>query len=124
MSAATSYTPFSEERGHLSAALEGLAVELSKMLDRRLNCFLPGFAKAEAVKAMIPARRLIFDAQQCAYMLRQNYSVISCREADGFAVFADEESQLLRQIMDDMEAAYLSGKKLTAALQVWMTGDA
>ena len=72
MSAQTSFfVPWPGGRKGLADALEDFAANLSSLLDQRLNCFLPGFAKAEAVKEMMPDRRLVLEAQQCALSLRQ-----------------------------------------------------
>ncbi|HUW80497.1 MAG TPA: hypothetical protein VMV54_06325 [Acidocella sp.] len=124
MSAELGVVPFADERRHLASALEGLATNLSAMLDRRLDCFLPGFGKAEVVKAIMPDRRLIFDAQQCAFALKQDFSIIPYAVVAGVAVFGVDESRLLEGVLGDLERATLLAKRLTAALRVRMTGDA
>jgi len=128
MSAHVSIMPFAVECEHLAAMLEGGARELSVLHDVRLEGLLPCPWKAELVRAALPDRHLIFEAQQAAYALRLGRPVedswgdlphtfagnIKCRRVDGpgRAIIAaradiDKALSILTRLFDARERAMI-----------------
>jgi hypothetical protein len=116
--------PFAEVREHQGAVLAGLAAQLSAMLDSRLDCFLPGFAKAQAVKAMMAECGLILEAQQCACVLRESYPVLADDMGDGVFFLAGDAFAAAEESLEDVKRASRLVTRLVDAILRRCAGDA
>ncbi len=123
MSTQVAFAPHENVCAHASDMLQGMAASLDRLIEWHLDRVGHG-EKASAIEAMLPTRRLVFEAQQLAAVLRDGVYVVADDIGGNVGIVRGEGAAVAEKVNNRLLRAFTLMRDLLNAMTAQRAYDA